>query len=93
MATLDGTDFRNLKKRIQQDPAAKVQFKGWGLSRSVWKATFQAAENWFVDGFLSLPSTSFKAAIEAQTGPTTNARAIQVGKVWMGWRYAKFMGT
>lgn len=93
MATLDDNDFRDLKKRIRRDPAARAEFKAWGLDKATWMAAFQAAENWFVGGFNAQPATSFKAAIGTETGSVTNTQTIQIGKVWMGWRYSRFMGT
>ena len=51
MATLNNNDFQDIKKIIRRDPTARAEFKAWGLEKATWKATFQAAEDWFVDGF------------------------------------------
>ena len=88
MATLTNSDFRDIKKRTQRDLSAKAAFGGWALNKAQWMAAFQAAEDWFVSGFLSTPTESFKAAIEVVTGATTNERTKQLGFVWMGWRFA-----
>ena len=89
MAILDNTDFNAIAKLIKKDPTEYAEFKAWGLSKSVWKSAFQTAEDWFIDGFLVSPTTSFKAEIETVTGATTNARAKAVGYAWMGWRYRR----
>jgi hypothetical protein len=75
MATLDNGDFTNIKKIIKRDPTYRDTFKLWGLDKVTWKAAFQAAEDWFVNGFTTTPTTSFKTAIEAETGAATNAQA------------------
>ena len=93
MATLTTADFANLKKRIKHDSVARSTFKAWALDKATWYALFQAAEDWFVNGFSTQPTTSYKAALEAIAGTMTNPQAIQVGKVWMGWRYTRFMET
>lgn len=90
MATLANGDFEAIKQKIKSDPVSNTVFKAWGLSKGQWKAVFQAAETWFVTGFTSTPTTSFKAALEAALGAgMTNAQAKQVGFVWMGWRFDK----
>ena len=49
---------------------------------------FQAAEDWFVNGFDTVaPSTTFKAALDAEVGSTTLAQAKQVARAWAGWRF------
>ena len=87
MAILDNEDFTNIRQYIARDPTAKATFKSWGLSKQVWKDTFQAAEDWFVNGFTTTPTNSFKAALEVEAGATTNAQAKQVGFIWMNWRF------
>ena len=89
MAILEDSDFQDIKKRIRNDPVARAEFKAWPLSKQVWKDVFQAAEDWFVNGFTATPSSSFKAALEVEAGAMTNAQAKQIGFVWMGWRHAK----
>ena len=89
MATLTSEDHSNIKKFIKSDPTYRVTFKLWSLSKDQWIAAFQAAEDWFVNGFSATPTESFKAAIEAQTGAATNAQVKAVGWVWMKWRQLK----
>ncbi len=89
MTTLTSSDYRDIKKRIRRDPTARSEFKIWGLDKPTWYALFQTVEDWFVNGFSTTPTNSFKAAIESVTGATTNARAKVVGFIWMGWRYQK----
>lgn len=89
MATLNSTDYEQIRQKIKSDPVSNAAFRTWGLSKSTWYALFQAAETWFVTGFTSTPTTSFKAAVEAVTGTATNAQAKQVAFVWMGWRFEK----
>ena len=87
MAVLDNDDFTQIKKFIRNDPTARAEFKAWGLSKQEYKDMFQAAEDWFVNGFTATPSNSFKAALEVEAGAMTNAQAKQVGYAWMGWRF------
>ena len=87
MATLTNDDFTEIKKIIRNDPTARSTFKVWGLSKAEYKAMFQAAEDWFVNGFDATPTSSFKAALEVEAGTMTNAQAKQVGFAWMGWRF------
>ena len=87
MAILDNDDFHDIKKIIRRDATARAVFKAWGLDRPTWKILFQTVEDWFVNGFSTTPSNSFKAEVETVTGTATNAQAKQVGYVWMGWRH------
>lgn len=87
MATLANEDFTNIRQYIAHDTAAKDEFKSWGINKATWKALFQAAEDWFVDGFTTTPTSSFKAALEAEAGAMTNAQAKQIGFIWMHWRF------
>ena len=48
-------------------------------------ALFQAAEDWFVGGFNTTPSSSFKAALEGIAGLMTNAQARNVSVIWARW--------
>jgi hypothetical protein len=86
MATLTNEDFTAIKKLIKQHETYHETFKAWGLDRPTWEAAFQEAEDWFVSGFLTAPSNSFKAAIETQTGAATNAQVKALGWNWMAWR-------
>ena len=86
MATLTDEDYRTIKEIARADDTAWTTFKTWGLSTPVFKSALQAAETWFVNGFSTAPSTSFKSAIEVETGTCSNAQAKQIGWVWMGWR-------
>jgi hypothetical protein len=88
MAILTNADYQQIKKLAKNDLTARAEFKAWGLSKQVWMDLFQAAEDWFVNGFTATPSNSFKDALEVEAGAMTNAQAKQVGYVWMGWRYA-----
>ena len=87
MATLTDADFTTIRDIIRSYPDAKAEFKALSLSKAEWKAAFQAAEDWFVSGFNSVPVTSFKAALEVQTGALTGTQAQLVGFVWMLWRW------
>lgn len=86
MAVLSTSDYQDIKKFIRSDETARAEFKSWGLDKQTWMDAFQGAEDWFVNGFTSTPSSSFKSAIELETGATTNARAKQVGFIWNCWR-------
>lgn len=86
MAVLDDSDFTQIKQIVNADSAMKAELKAWGLSRAEWHAALQAAEDWFVSGFSLTPSSSFKAAIEVETGSCTNAQANQLGRAWFRWR-------
>jgi hypothetical protein len=86
MAVLTNDDYQDIKKFIKNDPTARAEFKAWGLNKQVWMDMFQAAEDWFVNGFLSTPSNSFKEALEVEAGAMTNGQAKQVAFVWMCWR-------
>jgi hypothetical protein len=86
MAVLGNNDYQQIKKIIRNDPVSRAEFKSWGLSKQVWMDMFQAAEDWFVNGFDATPSNSFKAALEAEAGAMTNAQAKQTGYAWMAWR-------
>lgn len=88
MATLTNEDYREIRDIIATSPQ-KATFRSWGLSKQVWRDLLQAAETWFVNGFLSVPSTSFKTALQAAAGTMTNAQAIAVGKIWMHCRFNK----
>jgi hypothetical protein len=87
MATLTNDDFSAIKKMVKQNATYRDEFKQWPLDKPTWKAAFQAAEDWFVNGFLTTPASSFKAAIEAETGAATNAQVKALGWVWLGWRF------
>jgi hypothetical protein len=86
MAQLTNADYTEIKEIIHGNPAAWVILKAWGLDKQTWKGLFQAAENWFVTGFNAVPTTSFKAALEAVAGPMTGSQAQIVGKAWFVWR-------
>ena len=87
MATLDDTDFTEIKRIAKSDGQAWAVIKLWGLDRSTWQAALQAIETWFVSAFnVSAPATTIKAAIEAETGACTNAQANQLTRVWIRWR-------
>lgn len=85
MATLTDGDFTEIRNIISSDPVLKAEFKAWNLAKDVWKAIFQASEDWFVNGFNTTPTTSFKAALDA-VSTTTGAQAKAIGKVWFAWR-------
>lgn len=85
MATLSNNDYQQIRELIQTTPAARAVFKTWNLPRSQWTALFQAAENWFVGAFTAIPSTSFKAALDALVS-TTASQARWIGKIWFMWR-------
>ena len=85
MATLTDPDFQQIFRLIQQDAATKQTFKTWSLSKSTWRALFQASEDWFVGAFNTTPATSYKGALDAVT-TTTIAQAKAVGKIWFAWR-------
>lgn len=87
MAVLTNADYQQIKKFVRNDPTARATFKAWGLDKQTYKDVFQAAEDWFVNGFSTTPSSSFKAALEAQVGAMTNDQAKQIGFVWMEWRF------
>ena len=89
MATLSNEDFHEIKKIIRQDPVSNQVFKELSLSRYAWENTFQAAEDWFVDGFNTPPPTSFKAAVEVHAGALTGFQTKEIGYVWMAWRSSK----
>ena len=96
MATLDNDDFTSIRQYITRDPIAKAEFKSWGIDKATWKALFQEAEDWFVNGFTTTPTTSFKGALDAVAAAAlpdpftvTNAQAKQIGYVWTDWRQAK----
>lgn len=89
MATLSDSDFQQIREIIGSNIEIKTVLKAWGLDKATWKAAFQASEDWFVNGFNSTPSTSYKAAIEVVTGATTVARAKHLALAWIKWRYDK----
>lgn len=87
MATLDNTDFREIKTISRSDEQMWSVLRAWGLSKAVWQAALQAIEDWFVDAFnVSAPSATIKAAIEVETGACTNAQANQLTRSWIRWR-------
>lgn len=87
MATLTDENFTEIKNIIRNDSSLHSVFRNWVLSKSVYKAAFQSAEDWFVNGFSQAPSSSFKAAIELVTGATTVARAKALAVAWIKWRF------
>lgn len=89
MAVLSNADFTEIKQNIASNVDIKSTFKTWGLSKQVWKDTFQAAEDWFVNGFTVTPTNSFKASLEVVAGAMTNAQAKAIGRAWMSWRFDK----
>ena len=89
MATLDSADFTELRQIIHSNPSLRAVFKSWGLSKQDWYNLLQASENWFVNGFLNTPSTSYKAALAATVPSITNAQAKNIAKIWMQWRFSK----
>lgn len=86
---LNDIDFTQIKELTKANPAAWSVLKSWSLLKPTWKAMFQAAEDWFVTAFSAVPTTSFKAALEAVAGSMTNTQAKWVGKVWFMWRVGK----
>jgi hypothetical protein len=87
MATLDNSDFTEIKRIVNSDASMKAQLKGWGLDRPTWQAALQAIEDWFVSAFnVSAPSTTIKAEIETETGACTTAQANQLTRAWIRWR-------
>lgn len=86
MAVLDNADFRAIQVFVKRDDVAWSNMKSWGITKTQWKDAFQSAEDWFVGGFNTAPSNSFKANIESATSSTTNARIKAIGFAWMGWR-------
>jgi hypothetical protein len=89
MAVLDNSSFTEIRQYIKSDPTIRGVFKAWGLSKQTWQDAFQAAEDWFVSAFTTTPTTSFKAAIEVETGASTNAQAKAVARTWMNWRFSR----
>lgn len=85
MATLNNTDFQRIRELIYSDETIRNVFKSWSLSKTTWKAIFQAAEDWFTGAFNTTPSTSFKAALDS-VSTTTATQAKWVGKIWFLWR-------
>lgn len=79
MATLNSEDFNFYKQALRNDPTARAAIKAAALSKSSWKAVFQAIEDrWSGDAL------GYKSAIDAAAGITlTNALAKIIGKVWM----------
>lgn len=87
MATLDDSDFTEIRRIANADANMKAQLKAWGLSKAEWQAALQAIEDWFVSAFnVSAPSTTIKAEIETETGACTNAQANQLTRAWLRWR-------
>ena len=86
MAVLDNSDFTEIKQQIRGS-SHRDTFKNWGLDKQTWKDTFQAAEDWNINGFTVTPTTSFKAALEVEAGAMTNAQAKAVAKVWAQWSF------
>lgn len=90
MAQLDNDDFTEIIEIIRNDPALKPVFKGWNLSNPILHNTFQACEDWFVNGFNATPTTSLKVGLETALGETTtNARAQAIAKAWVKWRFSQ----
>lgn len=89
MATLDNSDFTEIRRFILADETMRAVLLAWGLDKETWKAALQAIEDWFVNGFSSTPSSSLKAAIEVETGACTNAQANQLTRAWFRWRDAQ----
>jgi len=96
MATLDNTDFTEIRDFIRYSPNKQV-FRDWGIEKPVWKLLFQAAEDWFIGAFNTTPTTSFKGALDAVMAAQlpealpalTNPQAVAIGKTWMKWRFSK----
>lgn len=86
MAVLTDANYTEIRQIVKSNPDAWSSHKGMGLSKPVWENTYQAAEDWFVDGFAITPTESFTAALEGEAGSMTNAEAKWIGKVWFEWR-------
>ena len=81
MATLDNTDFTDIKETVSSIPVAYDDLQLVALTKQEWKDTFQAAEDWFVAAFPAL-----KTALEVESGTLTNSQAKWIGKIWFLWR-------
>lgn len=92
MATLVPESYRFIQDWIRNNPATRDDFHGWGLSKQQYTALFQAIEDYMVGAFTTRPTTSLKAAIEAVTGPTTNARALSAVRAWNAWKTRNNLG-
>lgn len=87
MATLDNSDFTEIKRISRSDAQMWEVLQAWGLDKATWQAALQAVEDWFVNAFnVSAPSTTIKAEIETETGACTNAQANQLTHAWIRWR-------
>lgn len=87
MATLDDSDFTEIRRIAKSDDQMYAVLKAWGLNKATWQAALQAIEDWFVGAFnVTAPSTTIKAQIETQTGPCTNGQANQLTRAWLRWR-------
>ena len=92
MAVLVDADFVHIQQFIRSQPTLKAEFKGWALTKAVWRAGLQACEDYAVGAFSVRPAGSWRAAIEAQTGATTGARAQAVISAWAYWKNRSFLG-
>lgn len=85
MAILTDANFKEIREIININPAIKAELKFWPLSKANWKLAFQASEDWFVNGFNTTPTTSYKSAITAITGAATNAQVKALASSWIKW--------
>jgi hypothetical protein len=91
MATLADADFVYIQNWVRHQPAVRADLYGWSLSRSLWRAAFQALEDYTVSGFATRPATSIKAAIEAVTGPATASQAQSMYAAYVAWKLHNFL--
>lgn len=89
MATITDADFTQIRQIINNYPAAKAEMKLLNLDRTTWMATFQAIEDWFVNGFGSVPSVSLRGAIDVVTTATTSGQDQILGEVWFEFKQWK----
>lgn len=92
MATLTDPDFVYIQQIIKNQPTLRTEFRGWTLTKAVWRAAFQATEDYVVNGFSVRPATSIRAAIESQTGATTSARAQALFSAYVAWKLKSTLG-
>ena len=89
MAILTNSDFVKIREIINNYPEAKAEFKSLNLAKLVWKATFQALENWFVGAFNNVPTTSVRGAIDTATTATTTGQDQILVEIWFEFKQWK----
>jgi len=92
MATLDNSDYTWIKNWVKRQPTVYRSLTSWGLSKAIYHNAIQAVENYVVNAFSNVPTTSFRAVVESVTGTTTTLRVQTIIAIWAAWKTNDWLG-